>query len=347
MGVEFAPGRALAQAPERLDLRWDAPSECPSEKQVRDRIGTLAGSARTAEASLRAEARVTRTGEGKLHLDLVVRAGDLVGRRSIDARSCADLAGATAVALALLLRSETPLGAGDLAGHDEAAAPSGSGASPGGTPARSEAAQGSRSAGRTEPASSEDAAEAKRPPEPTSHEGRGRRRTSRVVIQAPFGAATAGALPEPSLGLAVAGGLSFDRVRFFIDAALFRSQRLTASDDPDVGADARVFTVGPRACFTVVQGVFELAPCLSLTVERLRARGSGPHIAPRTAESTWLAPGVRAEARVHLAEWLALVVAAEGRVDASRPVVAVDGVGTLGRVGLASVTGLLGPEWIL
>src|SRR5213078_3096462 len=102
----LAPTRALAQSSEPpLDLHWDAPAGCPSERYVRDRIRKLAGSARSTDAPVRAEATVTRSDDGQFHLDLAVHVGDLVGARKIDGRSCEDLAGAAAVALALLLRS--------------------------------------------------------------------------------------------------------------------------------------------------------------------------------------------------------------------------------------------------
>ena len=101
--ASFAPARALAQSSEPLELHWEAPAGCPSERHVQDRIRKLSGSSRATDAPVRAEATVTRSDDGKLHLELVVHAGDLVGARNIDGSSCEDLAGAAAVAFALLL----------------------------------------------------------------------------------------------------------------------------------------------------------------------------------------------------------------------------------------------------
>jgi len=155
-----------------------------------------------------------------------------------------------------------------------------------------------------------------------------------------------GTLPEPGIGVAVAGGASFHRWRFLVEGAVWRTQRMTASDEPGVGADVGLITVGPRACWAAVQGRFELAPCLVLTVQHLWAEGSGDHIAPRSAEATWLAAGAGAQARWRLAAWFALVGRVSAQVETSRPIVAIDGVGTLGQIGPVSLTLALGPEWI-
>jgi len=353
-GAPFVPARAVAQAPELLDLRWEAPAECPSERQVRDRIRKLAGSSRSTEERVRAEARITRSEDGRLHLELVVRSGDLVGTRSIDGRSCEDLAGATAVALALLLRSSAPLSEEDLAGRGE------SGASPGasgtdnqsgsgsdenrGSAPSSESSPGTSSPAKTE--SSPTKPEPAHPPVAASGDEHQSQRPSRVLIQAPLAAFAVGALPEPSVGVAAAAGASVARWRFLVEGAVWRTQRMTASDEPGVGADVGLITVGPRACWAAVQGRFELAPCLVLTVQHLWAEGSGDHIAPRSAEATWLAAGAGAQARWRLAAWFALVGRVSAQVETSRPIVAIDGVGTLGQIGPVSLTLALGPEWI-
>lgn len=355
LGALFAPARAFAQTPEPLDLRWEGPDECPSERQVRERIRKLAGPSRSTEERVRADARVTRSDDGRLRLELVVRSGELVGTRHIDGKSCEDLAGATAVAVALLLRSSAPLSEEDLAGRGEGDAStsgamdtrSGSGgdtnrgAAP---PSESSPGASTRSPAKTEPSPAK--TEPVQPPASASTDEHPSQRRWRALIQAPLAAFAVGGLPEPSVGIAAAAGASFDRWRFLVEGAVWRTQQMMASDEPGVGADVSHVSIAPRACWAAVQGSFELAPCVAIDVEHLWAEGFGDHIAPRTEEATWLAVGAGADARWRLAAWFALFGRLSAQFETSRPIVAIDGVGTLGQIGPVSLTFALGPEWI-
>src|SRR6185436_12485578 len=87
-----------------------------------ERIRAIAGSLTQRESRLRADGTITKE-DGHFHLRLVVRDGELVGERNIVTDSCEDLAGAAAVALGLLLRSETPLTERELGGGVTAGSP--------------------------------------------------------------------------------------------------------------------------------------------------------------------------------------------------------------------------------
>jgi hypothetical protein len=305
---------------------------------VRDRIVKLAGSSHGAEAPLRAEARITRQEDGKFHLDLVVHAGALVGTRHIEGSSCEDLSGAAAVALALLLRSSAPLSEGDLAGHDTGAPPS-----------SGNDASGTSETGREDAKPSDQARptpEVARPSAPSSNEAR-RARRLHALLEAPLGVFALGPLPEPSFGVAVAGGVSFERWRFLVEGTVWRTEHLTASDEPSIGADVHHFTAGLGACWAMLPGRLELSPCAVVTVEHLSARGTGEHIASRSANSTWLAAGIGVQARWRLVSWFGLFGGVSGQIEGSRPVIAIDGVGRLGQTWPASLTVMVGPEWIL
>jgi len=99
---------AMAEPPLPIDLRWEAPTGCPRESEVRGRIRKLLGSRRP-DVRLRAEGTIVRTG-GRFRLELVVRVDDLVESRTIESSSCEDLAGAAAVELGLLIHSADTAG---------------------------------------------------------------------------------------------------------------------------------------------------------------------------------------------------------------------------------------------
>ena len=99
----LAPATLVAQRLASIDIQWQAPPDCPQEGDVRERIRKLIGS-RQPDGHLQAEGTIVRTA-GHFRLALTVRFGDIVGTRSIDSSSCEDLAGATAVELALLVHS--------------------------------------------------------------------------------------------------------------------------------------------------------------------------------------------------------------------------------------------------
>ena len=101
-----AQTRAVAQAPEALQLEWSAPPGCPSGDAVRARVRQLIRHTEAADGSVvHAEGTITRRASGELHLHLLVRERELVGERHIESRSCRDLAASAAVALALLMRA--------------------------------------------------------------------------------------------------------------------------------------------------------------------------------------------------------------------------------------------------
>jgi hypothetical protein len=195
-----------AQSAEPVALEWNAPAGCSTARDVLLRVRKLSHSSELAARQLQAEATIASRDAGQLHLKLIVRSGNLVGERNIAGRTCEDLAGATAVVLALLLRSAEPLGGGEL--ND-------------GGPLRPEnlSVKGAESSatGGDERTQSTTAArvgdDSKPPPEPApaeSNAGRLQRRWH-GVIQLPLVSIGVGPLPRPSFGFSLAGGARFER----------------------------------------------------------------------------------------------------------------------------------------
>jgi hypothetical protein len=279
-----------------------------------------------------------------LHLELIVRAGELVGRRRIDARSCEDLAGAAAVALALLLRSPGAISEEDLGGLETDGALSGGGGDADEAPeAGSETERDAQQAADPSQARPESA----RPTAHASSDAPSPSRAWRGLIRAPLGAFGLGPLPEPTFGLGAAAGITLERWRFLVEGTLWKKQRLSASDDPGVSAGVQLFAAGLRTCWAAFEGPLQLGPCATLTVEHVRTRGDGDHVLPATANVTWLAGGIGAEGWWRLAPWLGLVGGLSGQIEGSRPRIVIDDVGTLGQVRPVSMTLTVGVEWIL
>jgi hypothetical protein len=113
------------------------------------------------------------------------------------------------------------------------------------------------------------------------------------------------------------------------------------------GAQIRRSSLTFLGCRSLLVSRFELAPCATVTLVHLSARGQGAHIAPRTAQATWLAAGLGLHARFHVVSWMSLVLSADGELATSRPQFVVDGVGQVRTLGPGAATLGLGTEWIL
>jgi hypothetical protein len=306
------PGRAAAQSAAPIELRWNALESCPSADTVLARVHKIAGSTRPTPNTLRAEATITQPGDGLFRLRLKIEYGKLAAVRNIEGKSCKDLAGATAVALALLLSSEEPLSERDLAGTSTTPG------APGG-----DQEHGTQAAVQNQPPTPPRASVPTLATSP-SVEPAGPARRWRVLLVAPIGALSFGPLEQISRGLGLAAGFTFDRWRFLAEGRLWASQRETLTNYGDEYAvELNRFTVGARACRNLLGSRFELAPCALMSVHQLSSRGSGPGFVPGTDTATWAAIGMGAQARLLITPWLGLVAGVDGELQLSRPEVGV------------------------
>ncbi len=96
-------GPAYAQEAEALALSWQAPSGCPSTGEVRAEIARLLGGAIASVPGGRLQARAVVT-QGKVWaVALETESAGQNGQRSLEAGSCAELANATALIIALMI----------------------------------------------------------------------------------------------------------------------------------------------------------------------------------------------------------------------------------------------------
>lgn len=300
---------------------------------MREQIQRLVPAALRQKSPLRADGVITRVG-GRFRLKLVLRWGEVSGERSIDADSCEDLAGAAAVALGLLM---------------QAAEPSEAGVTSGPSTSEPEQAGGRQDSGRRAAPASRNAERPRAPerspetntPEPDRP---GSERAWHALLQAPLATVDVGPLPQPSLGAAIAGGLSVHAWRFLLNAQVSQSQAIALS--PSSGADVQRMALEAWSCRAWQAPPLEIAPCVTVGLERMTARGTGEEVQSRTAATTWISAGAGVFGRWYLADWLALGVGVGGKIEGARPRILVEGIGSPRQLGPAALSVRAGPEWI-
>jgi hypothetical protein len=153
-------------------------------------------------------------------------------------------------------------------------------------------------------------------------------------------------LPQPSVGVALGPRLTFRGWSLVALGQLTRTQDLAFEEYPGFGAELSRMAASLGVCRSFRLGGAELAPCVLLWLEHLRATGTGIDVVPRTKRATWLSPALGFRGHYHLMEWLALVGIVSGRVEGSRPRLSVLGLGEVERLGPAALMVAAGTEWI-
>lgn len=338
-----APAMAEPQPP--INIRWEAPSGCPQESDIRDRIQKLLGSSRH-DSQLRAEGTITRM-DKRFRLDLVVRARDLVGTRSIESSSCEDLTGAAAVELGLLIHSAEGAGKPTRTGAQTTALPPVSGPEP----------SGSRSdgTGGQPPQGTSAASPAQRTPYDTKVESEAEQqppavesqRRWRALVQAPLFALGVGPLPHTTFGGGLALGLEHAKWQWQLKALSWQRQSVPAPDFPGYGADVARIAADFSACREIRSSWVGFSPCLTAGMERVSASGTGKDIASSTQNALGMTAGAVIQGRLYLASWIRLLAAVGGQVELSRPKISIKGLGSVYQFAPAALTVALGLEWIL
>ena len=342
----LAPRTALAQRMGGLTIRWDAPARCPQQNDVSERVRKLSGYPTSAQGALQAEGTITQAGDGRFHLKLLLRSGGLVSERNIDSKSCADLTRAAAVAIALLLHSDEPLSEGALGGEHP---PDG-------------AQQGTESASKPDVPTddhqhSENKPKASEVPEQTREIERARaprdaatkpsNHKEHVRLRAPLAALSVGPLPRPDWGVSFAVGASYASWKFWLEGTEWLKQEVPSKDFPGYSANVKRATASLRGCRASRFSVFEVAPCLAISLEHVSATGAGQNVAPQSQYVNWIAAGLGAQGRVYLGSWFSFALSVDGIIETSRPRISIGGVGLVDQVAPAAFTVMLGPEWIL
>jgi hypothetical protein len=317
-----------AQPAARFELSWDGPPGCPTAENVRTRVDTLlAGGARAGSvADVRASGQVERTDNG-FRLLLTMGIGSTPSSRLIEARTCDELAGAAAIAIALLARSSSEEGSSPSAGDGTPAA-----SAPGGQvdpPPAAAAGRDTTSSKKLSPA------EAEVPPT-----------RLRLVVDAPIGVAGWGSLPSAGLGLGAAVGVRWKALRATVRGELWQPQT-----DRDSGFATRFTLQSGRTEACLIQAVhgLELGPCLGAAVQRLAGEGIGSEVfSAKSRTAVWVsgAGGLFASLPTPGFAHLRFFGEASVLVSPSRPRFLIDQLGPVHEPALAAPRLDLGCEWI-
>lgn len=325
---------SAVRAEDAVELDWSAPPSCPDAAEVHERIRSLAGETLGTKERLRATGRIERRG-ARFRLTLILRDGDTVGERTVDSDSCADLAGAAAVALGLLLEDKRQAEQATTRSNNGGAT-----ALPGAkdTPA-SRAAPQRRAA--TPPSG------ATKGTDSPANSDAGGERPFHVLALLPFPTLDLGPLPEPSFGVGAGAGAKFHGIRLMAVGRYYSTATVAALDYPAAAADIDRLSAELWACHGFRADRFELSPCLTGSLDHYTARGRGIDVTPRSARSVVVALGGGLSADVHLVDWLALGVTAALRAETARPLITIEDFGEVRKLGFGQASFAVGTTWIL
>jgi hypothetical protein len=331
-----APAVAQQATQSQLDLSWEAPAGCPQLRAVRERIRAIAGPPTQRESHLQGVGRITRD-DGRFHLRLVVRDGANTGERNIASASCEDLTGAAAVAIGLLIRSDTPVNDESLGRGEASQSPND------GAPISGPGSKTSGPGSSTSPTAG--AAGAEQPSDDLAPRESSTSRHWRALLWAPMFVTDLGPLPSPSFGLALGVGIKYDDWRLLLVGKRWLHQSVGGRDLPAFSASVGRQSLDLSACRAARFGRFELGPCVGAGVEQVAARGAGAGVAPLEPSAAWLAASASALGTLRILKALALVAAVGGRIETSRPRISIDGLGELRQFSPFALSTAVGAEW--
>lgn len=331
---------------------------------VRDIVGEEVWS----KAHFNAEGSIQET-EGSFHLELRMHdeSGDQV--RSLDAKVCQDLLGASAVVLGLNLRRSAE--AEPTAANSDAAPTSATSEPPSGTqttdgqvsnppsstsPNTSEqpasgdktVGQGTPGAGKSVLSPSSVAPPKALPsdrqpdnePEPTAAP-----RSYEFFIVLPQVGLGLGALPEPTWTGSVALGVYYSGFRIGIGGRYQLPVHLSPDWPPEVSVAIERYTAELSLGWEWQAGAVGVGPVAFVGLDYLTVRGSGDDVVGATAKSAFATPGAGLVFRLAPRDWASLFGTVAGEVPMARPRFVIDGIGEVGRLGPVGLRLGVGGEW--
>lgn len=314
-----------------LEVRWDAPAECPADAFTTSLDRLLAGSALV--VPIRVEATVARTDDGWSIVTDFDAGPERAGRRSFQALTCRTVTQAAALAVAIavdpgVLDRWVPLE------DEESRVPE--------APEVPEPREAERGAPGpvARPPDELGPIEAAATVAPADDGTRERSRWQGVAGVG--GVVDGGALPGLGLGVAVAVGVQRGWLRGeVVGTRRFATQQ--AASVPGVGGSFTQWWVGARGCGVPRLGAVELPLCAGLEGGRTAGRGTGLP-SSRTSAQPWWAVAVDAGLAWPVRRWIALTARATLAVPLLRQTFTINGLGPVHTVGPVQGRGTLGVE---
>lgn len=279
---------ARAEAtPLALELEWEAPPTCPDATVVRRQIERILHGPLTAPRSAVAHGKIDRTDDGRFHLALTVRTGDVADTRELDAASCAMLSEAFAVVVALAI--DPTKGDGSIEEPPQPESPPPEPIQP------------------SSPVAADIVPPKSAPPSPPTRSSE--KAESRMAIELGVGGSVVwGMLPQASPGLVASAGVRIDRLRVGMLGTLAFGQK--PQFDRSVGAAIDMLEGGAFAAYTVPIGIFALGPCANIEATYVRVEGYGIR-EPRTSSAWWATPVIGGRFEARASRWLGLFARAD------------------------------------
>ncbi|MEC7524889.1 MAG: hypothetical protein VYE22_33725 [Myxococcota bacterium] len=258
-------------------LRWTAPPECPDEAAVRAEVARVLGGEWPPSEAL-AEATTTRTEHG-FRLTLATEIDGAVGERVIEGERCEELAAATALIVALMIDpvavtrapsapsplthpSPEPLAPGPVTRIGQALT------SPGG----SALAEGPPDREVEPPRVVEVWTEA--PP----RDGPAPRREAEETLAGFVGAVgllDIGALPNPTPGVAIEGGVGVPLIDGRLRALFLSPSAGVSADNPELGAELMALILEARGCLRPLAEARWVGACVGVAGGAVFGEGFG------------------------------------------------------------------------
>jgi hypothetical protein len=285
---------ARAQELDDLTLRWHAPATCPDRTAVLARIRAHLPQEHRSARPWSVEGRVVNQG-ARYHLELDMQSDESLAQRAIDNESCAALAEAAALLVALALDPEAAA-ARDAetapANADEARMPEPdpTASAAASTPARPAASGGGAASEERTPSSpravevAEDRSDTEAPDTPSA----------KIDLGWDFGAALqldSGMLPQtPAVGLQPQLGVSLGRVSVRLGITLWFAARTSSDSYPSATLEGRGLLGNAGFCVELLSGPVTLAPCAVGEFGELVLESHGIS-SPGLSEAGWSAAG--------------------------------------------------------
>jgi hypothetical protein len=303
----LCPSRARADSAEDpIHLDWRAPDGCPTQAEVRKKVGAMLGGVRSPKAARRISARgviVERTdpSEPRYFMELSTETEGARGHRTLASASCSELGSAAAVIVALAFDPEVLT--------RQAALPE-----------------------RLEPS--------------VALRGRVVPRTAPRAWRIGAGAIIAGdlgALPHADLAFGLSVALLLRRLRVEASAHFWLREEAEGPRQPGKGGRFDFVSGALAGCVRFHPPVVELEACGNVELGWMRARGYGVSD-PGENELFWLAPGLMGRAMAPLGDRLAIGAGLGFVVPVFRPTWTLTGIGPVDRSSAVSARGTVAAE---